>query len=437
MADTHESGAGTALESPPALAALPLPPPAVPAPTPRPLWRNRDYVLLWSGQVVSTLGSSVSGIAVPLLILALTGSPEAAGIAGALGSIPYLLFSLPAGALVDRWDRKRVMLLCELGRALSLASVPVALALGVLTIWQLYINAFIEGTLFVFFNLAEVAALPQVVSKEQLPDATGQNQATFATAGLIGPALGGFLYQSIGRAVPFLGDALSYAISALSLFLIRTRFQEVRTGTAPRNLRAEIWEGLVWLWGQPMIRFMAFITGTFNFATAGFGLTLIVLARNYGASEAVIGLIFSVGAVGGLVGALLAGRLQRRFGFGPLVIASVWSAAFLYPLYVLAPSLLMLGLVSAGLFFTGPIYSVAMLSYRLPLIPDALQGRVNSVFRLVAFGFIPLGSALTGLLLEQIGAQATVLLFSLWMVGISLLLTLNREVRQARHATSG
>src|SRR2546421_12421381 len=129
------------------------------------LWRNRDYMLLWGGQVVSTAGSAASSIVYPLLILALTDSPAAAGLAGALRALPYLVFSLPVGALIDRWDRKRVMILCDAGRALNLASVLIALVLGHLTVIQLAINALVEGTLFVFFNLSEVACLPRVVTR--------------------------------------------------------------------------------------------------------------------------------------------------------------------------------------------------------------------------------------------------------------------------------
>ncbi|HEY0069228.1 MAG TPA: MFS transporter, partial [Chloroflexia bacterium] len=132
------------------------------------LWRNRDYMLLWSGQVVSTLGSTVSGIVMPLFILLLTGSPALAGIAGALNSVPYLVFSLPVGALIDRWDRKLVMILCDAGRAANMFSIPVAMFFDVLTVWQLYAVTLVEGTLFVFFNIAEVAALPRVVTKQQL-----------------------------------------------------------------------------------------------------------------------------------------------------------------------------------------------------------------------------------------------------------------------------
>src|SRR5947209_9865497 len=141
-----------------------------------PLWRNRDYMLLWTGQMVSELGSCVSEIAFPLLLLALTHSPAKAGIAGALYSAPYLIFSLPAGALIDRWDRKRVMILCDAGRAIALGSIPIAYLTGHISLAQLYITATIEGTLFVFFNIAEVACLPRVVPGPQIPTASAQNE---------------------------------------------------------------------------------------------------------------------------------------------------------------------------------------------------------------------------------------------------------------------
>ena len=163
-------------------------------------------MLLWSGQVVSNVGTQVSQLAFPLLILALTGSAAQAGFAGALRALPYLFFSLPAGALIDRWDRKRTMIICDAGRAISLASIPVAYALGDLTIVQLYLVSAIEGTLYVFFNIAEAACLPRVVPKEQLPAATAQNMATDGITVLIGPPLGGALYAA-GKFLPFVADA--------------------------------------------------------------------------------------------------------------------------------------------------------------------------------------------------------------------------------------
>ena len=178
------------------------------------LWRNRDYLLLWSGEIVSTTGSQISQLAFPLLILALTHSPAQAGIVGALRILPYLILGLPVGALVDRWDRKRVMILCDLGRFLCMASIPVALIFGHLTIFQLYVVSLFEGSLFVFFDISEVACLPQVVAKEQLADATAQNIATYNIASLIGSPLGGVFY-SIGRFFPFFADGISYLCSVI------------------------------------------------------------------------------------------------------------------------------------------------------------------------------------------------------------------------------
>ena len=254
MNSEHFSAAKTAMPRP-----LPAPPPrrprdgiwggngttTVPAAPPgkrSSIWRNHDFVLLWSGQIVSTLGSQISGITFPLLILALTNSPEVAGITGALFTLPYVILSLPAGALVDRWDRKRVMIVCDAVRALNMASIPMALLLNALTVWQIYLVALIEGSMFVFFNVAEVAALPRVVSREHLAEASSQNQAAQATAALIGPSVGGFLFQSVSRGFPFLVDAVSYAVSVVSLFFIKTEFQLDRS---PRqgNLWGEIVEG--------------------------------------------------------------------------------------------------------------------------------------------------------------------------------------------------
>jgi MFS family permease len=394
------------------------------------LWRNRDYMLLWSGQIVSSIGTQASMLAFPLLVLAITRSPAQAGFTSALRAVPYLIFSLPAGALVDRWDRKRLMLLCDVGRALALGSIPVALALGRLTVAQVYLVSLVEGSLFVFFNLSEAACLPRVVLKEQLPAATAQKTATDSVSLLVGPPLGGALF-GVARALPFLGDALSYGASVVSLFFIRTRFQGER-GLAQRRLHVDIGEGLAWLWGQPLIRYMAFLTGTSNLVGNGTFLIAIVIAQSQHASSFVIGAIFTIASVGGIAGSLVAVRLQRRFSFAQVIIACVWVWAALTPLLALAPNPYVLGLVLAGSFLAGTIYDVVQYSSRLALIPDALQGRVNSVFRLIAFGGQPVGYALAGVLLQTVGPVASVLFFSVPYVAAALLTTTNPHVRTAR-----
>ena len=396
-----------------------------------PLYRNRNYMLLWGGQLISVIGTGASQIVYPLLILALTHSPTAAGIAAALGSLPYIIFSLPAGAFIDRWDRKRVMILCDIGRALTLASIPLALAFNALALWQIYLASLIEGSLFVFFNIAQVASLPRVVAKAQLPEATAQNEAAFAAANILAPSIGTLLYQSFGRAFPFLADALSYVVSVVSLFFIRARFQLDRA-PAQRHLWVEIQEGLNWLWHQPLIRYMAFLTGGLNFGSAASLLILIVLAKKLGASDLQIGLIFSTGGIGGILGSFIGGRIQKRFAFGQVIVAATWVWALFFPLYAIAPNVFSLGAITALISLSSPIYNVVQFSYRMALIPDALQGRVNSTFRLLAFGFQPLGAALSGVLLERLGVVPAVIFFSVWYLGLALMTTFNSHVTHAK-----
>jgi len=406
-----------------------------------PLLRNRDYMLLWSGQMVSQLGSGISQLALPLLVLYLTrshaqpdGSPAQAGGVAAAFAIPYIVFSLPAGALIDRWNRKRVMILCDIGRAANAASIPIVAALGVLTVPQLYVNTLIEGSLFVFFNLAEVSCLPRVVPKEQLSSAGAQNEGGSIATGLIAPPLGGLIFQVLGRTVPFLFDAVSYAASVISLSFIGASFQGERT-VEKRALRVEIAEGLAWLWRQPLIRYMAFLTGGLNFGNAAIGLIAIVAAKNEGAPPAAIGVVFSIASVGGIMGAVAAPRIQRRFRFGQVIIATMWVQAALWPLLIFAPNVVALGIILGALFVTGPIYNAVQLSYRLRLIPDRLQGRVNSAFRLLAFGFQPLGAALCGLLLQGLNTTFTILIFSAVVLALALLTTVNAHVRGAGYAS--
>lgn len=406
---------------------------AMSSPQPLPLWRNRDYLLLWGGQTVSVLGTGISQLAYPLLILALTHSPAQAGFAAALRALPYFLLSLPAGALIDRWNRKQVMIICDSGRALCLASIPFALAIGHLTILQLYLTSLVEGIFYVFFNLAEVACLPRVVPKEQLSAATGQNEAASSVTSLLSPSLGGVLY-SVSRVFPFLSDAISYTVSLISLFFIRATFQEERD-SAPRKLGVEIMEGLSWLWHQPLIRTLAVLTGVSNLVFAGSPLIVIVLAQHLHAPPATIGIIFAIEGIGGIIGSLVASPLQKRLSFGAVVIGVYWIQVVLWPLYALAPNPFMLGAIAAGLFFIGPIYNVVQFSYRIALIPDVLQGRVNSVFRLFAFGFNPLGFALTGILLQRVGTTPTLLIYELCLILLALL-TLNTSIRKAREVAT-
>ncbi len=201
------------------------------------LWHNRNFLLLWSGQLISSIGTGVSQLAFPLLTLALSGSPAQAGLVAALNQAPYFLLSLPAGVLVDRWDRKRVMLVCEAGRALSLLSLPLVFALGHPSVLLLGVVSLLNGIFFVFFDLAGASCLPRLVEPIQLATATSLSMTTEGVTNLLGAPLGGLLY-SMGRALPFVADALSYVVSACSLLLIKASFQQERVEAPFSLLRA-------------------------------------------------------------------------------------------------------------------------------------------------------------------------------------------------------
>ncbi len=394
-----------------------------------PLWHNRDYLLLWSGQTISSIGSGVSELAFPLLVLALTHSPAQAGIAGALRTLPYFIFTLPGGALIDRWNRKWVMILCDAGRAVSLASIPVAFALGDLTIMQLYLVSLVEGSLYVFFDLAETASLPRIVPREQLPAAISQNQVAFGITTLLGPPLGGVLY-TFGRITPFLADALSYLVSVLSLLFMQTRFQLERV-SAPRRLWVEMTEGMKWLWQRPILRTMAFLNSGWSAFGFGFSLLVIVLAQRQQVSPPFIGLIFAVGGCASILGAIIAPFLQKRLRYGHSIIGLWWLYVLVWLLLVLAFTPFVLGAIVALFFLVDSTYNIVQFSYRLALIPDELQGRVNSAFRLISYGFRPVGVALTGTLMQFVGIVPTALTYAVILALLALITSLNAHIRRA------
>lgn len=397
---------------------------------PASLWHNRDYLLLWSGQALSDIGGAVSELAIPLLVLAVTHSPALAGFVAALRALPSLLFSLFAGVLIDRWNRKWVMLICDTGRALSLLSIPLAYTWGFLTIWQLFLTAFLEGTLMIVFRLAKTAAVSQVVARTQLTTAVAQEEFVEGTTALFGPSLSGLLY-TLGTMFPFLADAFSYLISIITMLLIRTPFQHERT-TAPRNLPAEIAEGLFWVWHQPFILTMTLLMGGGALVFSGNTLIILVLAQQQHASTIAIGLIFAAGGIGSILGSILAPRLVHRLTVGQSILLCRWYLALSWPFYALIPPPLILGILEFGAGFIDPLEDVPYFSHRLKLIPDALKGRVISACRLLPGTTRPLGLALTGILIQQIGLFPYIWLSWAWLCIITTTVTLMPHVRRER-----
>jgi MFS family permease len=396
-----------------------------------PLGRNRDFLLLWSGQLVSTAGTQITDLALPLLVLAITNSATQASIVAACGAVPRFVFALPAGVLVDRLDRKRLMIACDVLRALALASIPLAYMQGRLSMLQLYIVSFILGTGFIFFFLARVSALPRVVAREQLPLAVARQEAADSIVTLAGPPLSGIVF-GFGRALPFLLDAVSYAVSAISLGFIRVPFQRKRASEETgASLWADMLVGLRWLWHAPLVRFMALIYAGFALFLSPTELAVIVRAQEQQTSPFGIGLIFAAGGVGGLGGALLGPHLQQRFRFGQLLSVLQWVYAVGLVLEAFAPNPVLLGLIGAGIMTNDQIYDIIWPSYRMALIPDGLQGRVTSAYRLVLSSMLPVGTVLTGILIQRLGASAALLVAAGGLALLALAVTFNRHVRTA------
>jgi predicted MFS family arabinose efflux permease len=239
----------------------------------------------------------------------------------------------------------------------------------------------------------------------------------------------------IGKLFPFLVDAFSYLGSVISLLFIKIEFQQVRQRPA-RSLRSEVIGGLKWLWEQQLVRSLALLLCGFNLMTGGLPLIAIVLGQRLHASVVDLGLLFSVIGLAGVLGALAAPLLRRRLSFFAIVISTLWAEALLPPFLILAPNLLLLGIVLALLFFLFPIFDVLQRSQRMALLPDALQGRVNSVYRLVVFSCRTASMALAGFLLQNIGMTSTILLIVGGLTLNALSATLNPHMRRADAETA-
>jgi predicted MFS family arabinose efflux permease len=412
---------------------------AAPGSAERPsLWRNREFVALWSGQVVSTLGASISGAAMPLLVLATTGSPADAGLVGAAGTLPFLVASLPAGPLVDRWNRRTILLTSELVAGLALATVPLALWWGTLTVPHLAVVAFVQGLCAVFFGLAQHAALPRIVPAAILPAALAQNEAKGRGASLAGPPLGGLLF-GIDRALPFVADAISYVLATVGLLFIRSDLQNRRddTPTAPEPLWRAAVTGLRWIWRHPLIRAAIVLIAVSNMVFQALGLVLVVLAQQHGASPTSIGVMLGIYGGGGLVGALVAARLHRHFTPKAVIIGVNWIWAALLPLFAFTSDPLLMGAIGAATAFVGPMWNVVIITYATLLVPDELLGRVHSAGMALTAGVMPIASLGAGYLLATLGPTASIGVLTAMILATAIAATLSPAVRSAPSLPAG
>lgn len=392
--------------------------------TPPSLWRNGQFLRLWAGETTSAFGSQVGILAIPFLAVAVLSATEfQVGLLGALETAAFLLIGLPAGAWVDRWLKRRVMLFADLVRAVMLLAIPVLWFVGVLNIWHLLIVATVVGAATVFFDVAYQSYIPVLVPGPSISDANSKLETTQQLARIGGPFASGLLL-SIVKAPILIGiDALTYLVSFLVLTTIRdTEVAKPKEDRKP--LVEEITEGMAFVFRQPLLRRIVLSTGTNNlFSSIGMTLIPIVVLREIGLSPAVWGLAASLGAVGGLLGAVLSARLARWVGEGAVIPLSALVGAvgmlLIASITVVTPEFAPV-LLAAGEFvlsFAVLVYNIAQVSFRQRICPPPLLGRMNASIRFIVWGVMPVGALIAAVLGTLIGPVAT-----LWVGTIGVVL---------------
>ena len=375
------------------------------------LWRHGDFVRLWSGQTISQFGSQVTFLALPLAaILVLDASAFEVAALSAVEWAPWLLFSLPVGALVDRLPRRPVLVLADIGRAVALLSVPAAYAADVLTLWQLFVVGFATGTLTVFFDVAYQSYLPSLVRRDQLGEGNSKLEVSRSGAQIAGPGLAGVLVDAVTAPVAILADGASFVVSALFLGAIR-RPEGKPERVAETRLGEEIVEGVRYVLKHEYLRpSMAFVAASNFFGNVLWSIFLVYAVRRLGLSPAQIGLTFSLASTGFLAGAVLSTRIAARIGVGPTLVAAAFTVGWPLLLVPLAPREYAIPVVVVALGiaeFAGVVFNVVGISLFQAITPDRLLGRMNASRRFVVWGVVPLGSLAGGALASAIGLRPT------------------------------
>ena len=377
------------------------------------LWRHRDFLKLWAGQTISEFGSQVTLLALPLIaIVQLHASAFAVAALGMVEQLPFLLFALPAGVWVDRLARRPILIFGDAGRALALASIPIAAALGRVTLTQLFVVGFVTGTLTVFFDVAYQSYLPSLVARERLVDGNSKLQVSASAAQIGGPGAAGALIGAVTAPYAIVADAASYVGSVLFVLGIRKRERVASRAPGERSdMKTELLEGIRYVTGNRHLRAIAACTANSNFfGNVCYAILLVYVVRRLHLSAQLIGIVISCANVGLLIGALTAGWISARLGVGRTILVS---AALVGPGLVLIPlsptsfpvPLLVLALIVFG--FSGMLYNITQISLRQAITPERLQGRMNSVMRFIVWGVLPLGALLGGLLAATIGLRQT------------------------------
>lgn len=382
------------------------------------LVRHPDFLKLWTAETISQFGTQVSLLAIPLIAaLTLKVSAFEFGLIGTFEFLPFILLSLPAGVWVDRLRRRPILIIGDVGRAVSLLSIPIAFYFNALTIYQLYLVGFINGCLTVFFDVAYQSYLPALVDREDLVEGNSKLEVSRSGAQMVGPGLSGVLIGALSAPFAILLDALSFLGSALFVLFIRKheplpKRAATADGKKGPGMRTEIAEGLHYVLGHRYLRNIAACTGSSNlFTNLAFAILVLYLVRTFEFSPELLGITFSIGSVGFLLGALMANRIAERIGVGPTILGAAVIFSFSLLPVALATRELAVPLAAASGFLGGfgsAIYNINQVSLRQAITPERMQGRMNATMRFIVWGTIPIGTILGGFLGDAIGLHATI-----------------------------
>ena len=374
------------------------------------LRKSPSFIWLWTGQTISVVGSQLSGLALPVFAVTMLGVSEAQlGLLGTFDNAASLVFALLAGAWVDRWVKRRVMIVADLVRMLAVAAIPILYFAGLFQFWHLLVLGAIIGTATVFFDVASQSIIPILFKDEQIGSANSALETSGQIAGIGGPSLVGWLLLFLKAPFLLLADAVSFLISAITLSFIRDK--EVPKPTEDRRpLREEIAEGLKFVWSQPLIRRISFTTATSNlFNSLAMVLFPIFILRYLDISVGVWGLMMSVASVGGLLGAMSASKLMKLIGEGQLIVYSAVASGLVFlviPIVAFLPHELAPWILTVVEFFIAFLvltYNITQVSARQRLCPKPLLGRMNASIRFLVWGVMPIGSLIGGLIGEAYG----------------------------------
>jgi predicted MFS family arabinose efflux permease len=398
---------------------------AVPGPE-RALHHNRDFMLLTSGQVISRIGSSITTFVMPLIALSVTHSIIRAGVVGAATGVATVVATIPSGQMVDRRDRKQLLVIfCAFGAVLFLIAAVLA-GSGALDFLVLIAIGILTGFTTTFIAITETAAIRPMVTTSQFGNAAAVRLARRQAAGIIGPPLGGVLL-TVGLAAPFTADGISYAVALAAAAALRT---DLTPSKRPRRgFWRDVRDGMTWIRRYPAIQAILANSALINFALAGIQIVLILSLRSRGYPTGEIGLLGTVAGVSGLLGALLSTTALKRVPTGRLVILVSWILVGLALLLCIRLSLPPLLVLLAAVVFLIPTANAGVIGYQQAATPNDLQGRVAATTQFFIGCAAPLGPLIGAFLLEKYGSAVAFLVFSVVIAAAAASLTVSRHIR--------